>query len=258
MQTARAFRGAAQPTLGTPQAGKPVIRRAVRGESCRTQRGAARILPRPMPGASNGLFMAENAQIAHRNDGRIRSMGGKREAAVEDLYRVKGKAEIVGGDLRLMTPTGGLHGYAAVAIAFSLHEYGRRTKRGYALADNVGFIVNLPNRRSFSPDAAFWTGGALTREFIEGAPIFAAEARSEDDYGPAAERAMAEKRADYFAAGTLVIWDIDVLEEQVVCVYRAGDPTMPTTYRRGEVAEAEPALPGWSMPVEDLFPEDRT
>ena len=185
-------------------------------------------------------------------------MAGEWEATIEDLSRVKGKAEIVRGELRLMTPTGGLHGYAVLEIAASLREYGRQTRRGYALADNVGFIVNLPNRRSFSPDAAFWTGGPLTGTFIEGAPVFAAEVRSDDDYGPAAERAMAEKRADYFAAGTLVVWDVDVLKEQVVRVYRASDPTMPTTYRRGEVAEAEPSLPGWSMPVDDLFPPDRT
>lgn len=185
-------------------------------------------------------------------------MAGKREATIEDLYGVKGKAEIVGDELVLMTPTGGLHGYAVTEIAASLREYGRRTKRGYAFADNVGFIVNLPNRRSFSPDAAFWTGGPLTGKFLEGAPVFAVEVRSEDDYGPAAERAMAEKRADYFAAGTLVVWDADVLKEQVVRVYRATDPTKPTTYRRGELAEAALALPGWSMPVEDLFPPDRT
>ena len=183
-------------------------------------------------------------------------MAGKREATVEDLYRVDGKAEIIRGELVLMTPTGGLHGYAVVEIAASLREHGRRTKHGLALADNVGFIVNLPNRRSFSPDVAFWTGGPLTRKFIEGAPIFAVEVRSEDDYGPAAERAMADKRADYFAAGTLVVWDVDVLEEQVVRVYRANDPTGPTTYRRGELAEAEPAVPGWSMPVADLFPPE--
>ena len=201
--------------------------------------------------------MAENAQIAHEDDGKICDMAGTREATIADLYRVKGKAEIVGGELRLMTPTGGLHGYAVVEITVSLHEYGRRTRRGYALADNVGFIVNLPNRRSFSPDVAFWTGGPLTGKFIEGAPVFAVEVRSEDDYGPAAERAMAEKRADYFAAGTLVVWDVDGLKEQLVRVYRVADPTRPSTYRRGELAEAEPGLPGWSMPVEDLFPPDR-
>jgi Uma2 family endonuclease len=84
-----------------------------------------------------------------------------------------------------------------------------------------------------------------------------AEVRSDEDYGPVAERAMADKRADYFAAGTLVVWDVDVLREQVVRVYRASDPARPVTYRRGEVAEAEPAVPGWSMPVADLFPPEQ-
>jgi Uma2 family endonuclease len=65
---------------------------------------------------------------------------------------------------------------------------------------------------------------------------------------------MAAKRADYFAAGTRVVWDVDVLEDDLVRVYRAADPANPMSYRRGEHAEAEPALPGWSMPVDDLFP----
>ena len=90
-------------------------------------------------------------------------------------------------------------------------------------------------------------------KFLEGAPIFAAEVRSEGDYGPEAEAGMATKRGDYFAAGTLVVWDVDLLGEEVVKVYRATAPDAPTVYRRGEVVEAEPALPGWRMPVDDLF-----
>jgi hypothetical protein len=39
----------------------------------------------------------------------------------------------------------------------------------------------------------------------------------------------------------------------VVKVYRYTDPDNPTIYRRGEVAEAEPAVPGWTMPVDELF-----
>ena len=42
--------------------------------------------------------------------------------------------------------------------------------------------------------------------------------------GPQAEQAIAEKRADYFATGTLVVWDVDLLSEEVVRVYRAFDP----------------------------------
>jgi Uma2 family endonuclease len=90
-------------------------------------------------------------------------------------------------------------------------------------------------------------------KFSEGAPIFAVEVRSEGDYGPRAERQMAQKRADYFAAGTLVVWDVDLDSEDVVRVYRATAPSDPTVYQRGQLAEAEPALPGWTMPVDDLF-----
>lgn len=176
-------------------------------------------------------------------------------ATVDDLYRVpdNGKAELVDGELVLMSPTGFLPGRASGSIYASLREYERRTRRGYALPDNVGFIVELPRRRSFSPDAAFHTGPPTRGKFLKGAPIFAAEVRSEDDYGPAAERKMARKRADYFAAGTQVVWDVDVLREELVRVYTADAPETPRVYRRGERASAEPALPGWSMQVDDLF-----
>jgi len=182
-------------------------------------------------------------------------MTRKTTATLEDLYHVpdQGKAELVKGEVILMAPTGGVPGRAGGEIYVSLREYERRTRRGYAFPDNVGFVVHLPNRGSFSPDAAFYIGELKGGEFLDGAPIFAAEVRSENDYGPMAERAMADKRADYFAAGTLVVWDVDVLRDQVVRVYRASDPDHPTRYHRGQVAEAEPALPGWSMPVDDLF-----
>lgn len=126
--------------------------------------------------------------------------------------------------------------------------------RGYAFPDNVGFIGDLPHRRSFSPDAAFYIGSLNGGKFLDGAPIFAAEGRSEGDYGLDAEQEMAAKRADYFAAGTLVVWDVDVLKSKTVAVYRASYPDAPSIYRSGEIAEAEPALPGWPMAVNDLLP----
>jgi len=49
------------------------------------------------------------------------------------------------------------------------------------------------------------------------------------------------------------VWDVDLLSDEVMKVYRANDPDHPTIYRRGEIAEAEPAVPGWRMPVDDLF-----
>jgi Uma2 family endonuclease len=180
-------------------------------------------------------------------------MKTKTKATIEDLYHVESKAELVNGEIIHMSSTGGFPGYAGDEIYASLRDYKRRTGIGIALGDNKAFVVNLPHRKSFSPDAAFFTG-EMTAKFYIGAPVFAAEVRSEDDYGPAAERAIAAKRADYFAAGTHVVWDVDVLRDNVVRVYRATDPAHPTIYHRGEIAEAEPAVPGWTMPVDSLFP----
>ena len=164
-----------------------------------------------------------------------------------------GKAEIVDGELVLMSPAGDEPGYASGEIFVSLRDDVRRTGRGRAIGDNVGFIVNLPRRRSFSPDAAYYLGPPAGMRFFEGVPVFAAEVRSENDYDKAAERAMAAKRADYFSAGAQVVWEVDLQSEDVVSVYRASDPTTPTIYRRGDRAEADPAVPGWSLPVDDLF-----
>ena len=108
------------------------------------------------------------------------------EATVEELYNVPGKAEIVNGEIILMSPTGDAPSSAATEILVSLHAYGRRTRSGRAYGDNVGFRVELPNRKSFSPDVCFHTGERTGMRFLEGAPVFAVEVRSENDYGPLA------------------------------------------------------------------------
>lgn len=178
----------------------------------------------------------------------------KAQATIEDLYNVpeNGKAEIVNGVLIIGEPAGATHGRASFKIAVSLSQMEGKVN-GRAFGDNVGFIVNLPNRRSFCPDAAFYTGTVIDESFLEGAPVFAVEIRSTNDYGKNAEKKRAAKRADYFKAGTLVVWDVDVIREGWIRVYRASDPENPTVYRRGELAEAEPAVPGWRMPVDEIF-----
>ncbi len=182
-------------------------------------------------------------------------MSIKTEATVEDLAGIGGKAELVNGEIVHMSPTGILPGFAGDEIYASLLAHSRQTRVGHAFSDNKGFLVDLPHRRSFSPDASYYLG-PMSMKFAQGAPVFAVEVRSEGDSGPAAERDMADKRADYFAAGTLVVWDVDLESEDVIRSYQFADPASPTIYRRGEMASAEPAVPGWSMPVDDLFPHE--
>lgn len=174
-------------------------------------------------------------------------------ATIADLYGVDQKAELVSGEIVLMSPASAGHGRVSGKIFQSLLEYEERTGRGYAFPDNVGFIVDLPHRQSFSPDAAYFFGTINEQEFVDGPPAFAAEVRSPEDFGPAAEQSLAAKRADYFAAGTLVVWDVDTIRDKVVRVYRSTAPEEPTIYTAGDTAEAEPAVPGWTMPVTTLL-----
>jgi hypothetical protein len=37
---------------------------------------------------------------------------------------------------------------------------------------------------------------------------------------------------------------------ECIHVYRAGSAEKPTTFRRGDTADAEPAVPGWRLEVE--------
>lgn len=178
----------------------------------------------------------------------------KREATFEDLYHVPddGKYELVDGEIVRMPPTGDDPNYVAGEVYSSLRLYARAMGQGRARTDGVAYKVSVPKRRTFSPDASF----SLTRSrrrFVDGPPLFAVEVRSEHDYGPTADRAYAEKRREYFDAGTQVVWDID-LDARTVTSYRVGEET-PLVFREGEMAHAEPTLPGWSVAVSDLFEE---
>lgn len=178
-----------------------------------------------------------------------------KEELIEELYRLPDnmKAEIIDGAIVPMYPTGGKPSRVSGLIFASLLAYERQVGRGSALPNNAGFIVDLPERGSFSPDASYIVDKALDENFIQGAPVFAAEVRSKNDYGPQAERAIRAKIADYFAAGTLDVWDVEALHDKIIRVYRASQPEQPAIYGIDDIAEAEPALPGWRVAVSTLL-----
>jgi Uma2 family endonuclease len=132
-------------------------------------------------------------------------------------------------------------------------RYEDETAQDRAFGDNIGFVVDLPHRRSFSPDAAHAYNVVIeSDDFAEGAPDFAVEVRSKGDYGRAMDAEYAAKRADYFAAGTRIVWDVNP-RKQTISSYMTHDPNTPRVFKRGEIADAEPVLPGWRVSVDDLF-----
>jgi Uma2 family endonuclease len=177
-------------------------------------------------------------------------------ATIDDLYDVEGKAELIDGRIVPIMASGDHPSEIAFEIAVSLRDHVKRTGRGTARGDGLGYAVPelSSGRQSFEPDASYFDGERPRKRsrFIEGPPTFAVEVRSENDRGLASEIAMAAKRADYFEAGTLVVWDVDHVAE-LIHVYRKDDPTRATTFARGQVVDAEPAVPKWRIAVNDVF-----
>ncbi len=178
-----------------------------------------------------------------------------RDPLVEELMATEGKAEIVDGRIECFPPHGALPARAIGCIVLSLMAHEKQAGGGYPLGSTAAFLCDLPNRGSFCPDVSFYTGP--DEETLLGPlpepPVFAVEVRSKNDYGPRAERAIHAKIGDYFAAGTLVVWDVDLLGEEVIAKYSAPNTFTPQIFKRGEIADAAPAVPGWTMPVDALF-----
>src|SRR6266566_4259070 len=176
-----------------------------------------------------------------------------KRATIADLLKVPGKAELINGRIIHLMATGYRPNIVAGRIFRKLADFVDATGRGAAFTDNMGFAVpELPSgRESFAPDVAYYTGPppANPMRFVEGPPDFAVEVRSEGDYGRAADAELARTRADYFTAGTLVVWEVDPLSREVR-VYRSGSPDAPTVFGPGQVADAEPAVPGWRLPID--------
>jgi len=178
-------------------------------------------------------------------------------ATFDDLMKVEGKAELIGGRIVEYMASGELPSSVAMNIIFGLRPYVKARSLGRVYGDNLGYAQDpqlKSGRQSFSPDLSFYDGPLAQNrmKFIEGAPTFAVEVRSENDYGPAQDRAYAAKRVDYFEAGTLVVWDVDPLS-QTVTKYTADGSSV---FTMDDIADAEPAVPGWTIPVADVFSDE--
>ena len=179
------------------------------------------------------------------------------DATLDDLARVSGKAELIAGRIVSSMPSGFAPSQAALRIVVSLFQHAKDTGVGVANADGIGYAIRpalASGRQSFSPDASYYVGPLPKNKmrFIDGPPTLAVEVRSEGDYGSAAEANQAAKRADYFAAGTQVVWDVDPLA-RTIAVYRANASQPATVFHPGQTADAEPAVRGWRIAVDEVF-----
>jgi Uma2 family endonuclease len=189
-----------------------------------------------------------------------------RPKSIDDLLALPAnvRAELFGRRLEVLPTSNDVNPTASDIILTSLQAHAQ-VKAGQAYPSNAVYIVEnrkfpidekyikYAPHRSFSPDVSFHTGTPTETRFLEGVPVFAVEMRNSGDYHPYADGNREMKRANYFACGTLVVWDVDLIGQDVIRSYRSDQPDTPTVFRRGEVATADPAIPGWMFQVNELF-----
>ena len=132
--------------------------------------------------------------------------------------------------------------------------------RSFVVPRNLGIVSGESGMmRLFAglvriPDVAFVSWGRLPDGRIpkepvpELAPDLAVEILSPSN----TPREMARKRREYFAAGVLLVWIIDV-DARTVAAYTA--PEQHTLLTEQQVLDGGPALPGFQLRLKDLFAE---
>jgi Uma2 family endonuclease len=104
------------------------------------------------------------------------------------------------------------------------------------------------------PDVAFFSWERFPQRQIPQEPIpdlfpdLAIEVLSESN----TKAEMHRKRQDYFTAGTKLVWEVDP-KTRTVAVYT--DPEKATVLGENDVLDGGHVLPGFSLPLRDLFAE---
>jgi Uma2 family endonuclease len=171
----------------------------------------------------------------------------------EDLERMPGddsvQLELDEGELITMPPAGEEHGYVETDLVARLHNFVRKHRLGRVYTGDTGFRLRDDTVRS--PDIAFVRKERLaeirSKGFAKGAPDLAVEIPSPSD----TLRQLFRKVRQYLASGCHTVWVVDTERKEVDVYEASGAPDR--TLRVGDILDAPELLPGFAVPVADLF-----
>ena len=172
----------------------------------------------------------------------------------EFCCRNDGRYELVKGEVIKLAPANDVHGEIASNVDFAFSSYSRqrgigrtRVETGYRLEQNPDTVRG--------PDVSFvllprGPGVTLTGRFVLNAPDIAVEVVSPSNSAAEIERKVGE----YMAAGSQRVWAVHPATRRNprrVVVHRADGST--TTYTGDDVITDEELLPGFSLPLSEIF-----
>src|SRR5258706_7037391 len=171
----------------------------------------------------------------------------------DELFRRPdlGPCELVRGRIVALSPTGFGHGAVEAKLTTRLTNYAEAAGRGEVVNGEVGIFIRRDPDTVRAADILFISHDRLVRSssssYLDVAPELVVEVLSPDDRWTD----VTEKLEDYFSAGIHSVWVL-VPKLRRGLIYRS--LTEVTQLNVGQVLTDEEILPGFSVPVADLFP----
>jgi len=158
--------------------------------------------------------------------------------------------ELVRGVARVSEPPGGVHGKIAGSLVAHLRNHVERLGLGTVLVE-TGYVLQRGPDTVRGPDVSFVSRARLPpdripEQFIPGAPDLAVEILSPGSRWTEVE----EKVADYFAAGTRLVWVVAPGERRAIVRYPDRPPRV---LAAAESLDGEDVVPGFALALAELF-----
>jgi Uma2 family endonuclease len=172
----------------------------------------------------------------------------------EELFQLPDddfKYELVEGGVIRMPPSGAEHGVVAVNVGYLLKGYVKAYDLGTVCGAETGFILKRNPDTVRAPDASFVAKERIPTEGIPRtywpfAPDLAVEVVSPNDRFDEVQAKVAE----YFAAGTRLVWVI-LPKTRTVLAYRSFHEVR--SLSADDELNGEAGLPGFTCRVAELF-----
>lgn len=164
-----------------------------------------------------------------------------------------GRCELVNGKIVHLTASRPLHALVEIRLGSRLLTYADGSGRGHILGGEVGLWVKREPDTVRGADLVFISRERWARRspkgFLDIAPELVIEILSPDDR----RGEVQEKLEEYLALGVDLVWIVDP-EFRCVLAYR-GSLFDVERFDEGDTLADEEILPGFSLPVADIFRE---
>jgi Uma2 family endonuclease len=175
-----------------------------------------------------------------------RLITGEEAMALGDI----GPFEIIDGRLVFMSPVGRPHALIGSRLDRILGGYVHDHQLGEVYVGEIGIWIRRNPDTARAADLAFVAAARLAKLSREGylniAPDLVIEIMSPDDRWSEVKK----KLRDYFSIGVKLAWVIDA-ETRTVTTYRSSADVR--EYTEDQTLTAEDILPGFALPVQQIF-----